>query len=340
MAHQPPSPNNEESSEVIEQWLREDGQLNAGPAKLTPLTGGVSCEIYRVDQSDRTFVVKRALARLRVAADWRANVSRNAVEYDFYKTLEAPLSGCIPQVIFHNPERGYFTMEYLGEGWANWKELMLQGNLNPEHGKLSGELLARFHTTTWQDPVLLQRFDTTDNFRQLRTDAYIRTTADKHPDLRDSIRNEADQLETRRICLIHGDFTPKNLLVREGRMMLLDAEVAWFGDPAFDVASVLNHLSLKALYHHPKTVTWEESALASWNAYCNGLGTRMDKALESRCIRLLAILMLARVDGKSPVEYFKSDKQQVVREFAREAYQNPSSTIPSMLRAWRQHLSR
>jgi len=100
-------------AEEIEILLREDAQLAPGPVVLTPLGGGVSCEIFKVGQGAKTFVVKRALAKLRVAAEWRADVGRNAVEYAFYETMAGPLSGSVPRVFFHNSTRGYFTMECL-----------------------------------------------------------------------------------------------------------------------------------------------------------------------------------------------------------------------------------
>lgn len=324
----------------LEQWLRDDGQLTPAPAMFTPLGGGVSCEICVVSQEGRKFVVKRALERLRVAADWRADVSRNEVEYNFYKTLEEPLSGCIPKVYSHNPNRGYFTMEYLGEGWSNWKECLLQGHFDPSHGERAGALMAKLHASTWQDNRLNLHFDTTANFRQLRTDPYLRTTAEKHPMVKELLLGEADRLEQSRICLVHGDFSPKNLMIQGDRMMLLDAEVAWFGDPAFDVAFLQTHLFLKALCHTPGNPRWEAVAKATWNAYRDGLGTFMDADLESRCARLLASLLLARVDGKSPVEYLTAFHQEFVRSFALAALKNPPLDPEEMRSAWREHLEK
>ncbi|MBE2205530.1 MAG: phosphotransferase [Chthoniobacterales bacterium] len=323
----------------IEHWLREDGQLTSAPATLTPLGGGVSCEIHVVTQEDRAFVVKRALERLRVAADWRADVSRNTVEYDFYKSLAEPLSGGLPEAYFHNPVRGYFTMEYLGGEWSNWKESLLQGRFDPLHGERAGALLAKLHSATWRDDRLLLRFDTTENFRQLRTDPYLRTTAEKHPAVREMLMAEADRLESSRICLVHGDFSPKNLMIRDHRMVLLDAEVAWFGDPAFDAAFLQAHFFLKGIFHAPHDTLWEIVAESAWEAYCAGLGTLRDQNLEFRCVRLLAILLLARVDGKSPVEYLSPSRQEVVRAFALDALKNLPGSFHAMRTSWRNHLA-
>lgn len=325
---------------LLEQWLREAGQLSSGPAVFTPFGGGVSSEIFKVTQKDRAFVVKRALSRLRVAGEWQADVSRNATEQAFYKAMAKPLSGSVPRVFFHDPERGYFTMEYLGEGWKNWKELLLQGVIEPEHGRLAGELLGKLHASTWRDAVLEKQFDTTANFRQLRTDPYLRTAAQRHPELAAILERGATDLESRRLCLVHGDFSPKNLLLHEHRLMLLDAEVAWFGDPAFDVSFLLTHLMLKGLLHAPRQTAWEQTALAAWEAYNRILGDRRleDSHFETRCAFLLSALLLARVDGKSPVEYLPPAKQQTTRAFALKTLRHPASGMQGMLADWRADL--
>lgn len=323
----------------IEKWLREDGQLDAGPARLTPLTGGVSCEILKVEQGDRKFVVKRALAKLRVASEWLADVSRNAVEFDFFWTMKDALAGSIPQALFHNPDRGYFTMEYLEEGWSNWKELLLAGNIDPAHGILAGTLMGKLHSHSWQDQGLAKTFDTLENFRQLRMDPYLRTAAKFRPEVREELLKEADRIESCHLCLIHGDFSPKNLLLKGSRMVLLDAEVANFGDPSFDVAFLQTHLFLKGLYCAPKSVIWEETAKSAWDSYCEIMGDRMNETLEKHCAHLLAALMLARVDGKSPVEYLPAPKQDLTRRFAISMLLEKPSTMQAMRTNWSHYLS-
>lgn len=326
------------SANEIENLLREDGQLLPGPALLTPLGGGVSCEIFKVEQGAKTFIVKRALAKLRVAAEWRVDVGRNAVEYAFYDTMARPLAGSLPRVFFHNPARGYFTMECLEEGWRNWKDLLLQGSMEAVHGKLAGTLLGALHVITWQDARLKEKFDTTANFRQLRTDPYLRTTAEQHPEVAPQLLAEADRVENCRVCMVHGDFSPKNLLLQKDRMVLLDAEVAWFGDPAFDVAFFLTHLFLKGLHHAPRPIAWEETARAAWTIYFQALGHRATAGLESRCANLLAAILLARIDGKSPVEYLAPKKQQTARAFAVESLRHPVPDLETMTITWSHHL--
>ncbi|MEO8206382.1 MAG: phosphotransferase [Chthoniobacterales bacterium] len=322
----------------IEEWLREDGQVGDGPVVFTPLTGGVSCEIYKVAQGAKVFVLKRALAQLRVAAEWKADVSRNATEYLFYHEMAEPLEGFVPRVLFHNPVRGYFLMEYLEEDWKNWKQEMLRGVMDVSYAQSAGELMGKLHGGSWQDGRMKKLFATTANFRQLRTDPYLRTTAERLPEVRELLLAEADRLENNPTCLVHGDFSPKNMLVKGTRILLLDAEVAWFGDPAFDIAFLHTHLFLKALHLPAQRARFLQMSESAWTTYKNVMGDRVDETLESHGARLLAMLLLARVDGKSPVEYLNADQQAIVRNFFVRVVKKPFSRMDEIRNAWGTHL--
>jgi len=318
----------------IEDMLRGDGQLVPGPVVITPLTGGVSCEIFRVGQGGRRFVVKRALARLRVAEEWLADTSRNETEFTFYDTLARTLAGAIPRVFFHNPQRGYFIMEDFGEGWQNWKTLLLGGVFESAHGALAGTLLAKLHGGTWRQQALRERFDSRANFRQLRTDPYFRAAAARHPELRGLLLDEADALERSGVCLIHGDFSPKNILVSGGRMVLLDAEVACWGDPAFDVAFLQAHLFLKGLHFFPQHPDWGAVAAAAWDTYRHAMSARLEDGFDQRCVRTLAALLIARVDGKSPVEYLSEKNRANVRSAAATLLKEPPCDLRQARDLW------
>ena len=117
-------------------------------------------------------------------------------------------------------------------------------------------------------------------------------------------------------ALVHGDVSPKNILIGRRGPVFLDAECAWYGDPAFDLAFCLNHLLLKCL--------WNRRAASRFLACFDAPGRDLSRAastgrrattLEARAARLLPALLLARIDGKSPVEYItaESDKGRVRR---------------------------
>jgi len=333
-----------DEQQLLRHRLLDEGVIRSDSAKMTPLVGGISSEIYRVVDGEQTFVVKRALKQLRVEQPWFANTARNQYEQAFLRYVAGFRPDAVPRLIFSNPTVDYFCMEYLS-GFSNWKEDLLAAPCDENlcHANLSdsaGTLLAQIHAHSWGDPAAERDFDTTENFEQLRIDPYLRATAAKNPALAEPILLEADRLRQSRKCLVHGDFSPKNLLHREGRLVVLDCEVAWYGDPAFDMAFFLNHLCLKALYHLPKRPPLAMFVEAAWEAYQKTNPHALQ--IEAHTSRLLPMLLLARVDGKSPVEYLTDDgKLRCIREFASAQILRASPLdLSSLLEDWFTHIHR
>ncbi len=163
---------------------------------------------------------------------------------------------------------------------------------------------------------------------------YLLTTGARHPALRSHFDAEALRVESTREALVHGDFSPKNILIRGDRMVLLDCEVAWYGDPVFDVAFFLNHLFLKALHHAPRRCGGEEMVGAFWRAYVNERSADEAQTIEKRLVPLLLMLLLARVDGKSPVEYLAAPKRKFIRAFVTKHLPSPPESLRALRDIW------
>jgi aminoglycoside phosphotransferase (APT) family kinase protein len=311
--------------------LQRDGVARAPDARLTPLTGGVSCEIYLVEDGAERFVVKRALAKLKVKADWFADISRNRYEWEYIRYVAKFLPAAVPALRRCSAADNYFAMEHLNGSFLNWKQLLLAGKANMKHAGRAGNILAQIHRHSAGDPEAMRLFDTTQNFFQLRIESYLLTTAVKHPALRALFEAEAARLASACECLVHGDFSPKNILISPERMVLLDCEVAWYGEPAFDLAFLLNHFFLKALLHAPNDVGMRPMIEKFWSEY---QAVRPALEMEPRVGRLLLMLMLARVDGKSPVEYLDSDRQQFIREFVGSELPTGNFSLSHIADSW------
>ena len=313
------------------QQLLRDGVISGDGAICEPLIGGVSSDIYRVEDGDRTFVVKRALSQLKVEAEWYADPARNRYEVAYLQRVREIVAESVPAVFSHSETGGYFTMELLGSEFLNWKSLMLRGHFETDHAKTAGNILGKIHCHTWADADARANFDTTDGFQDLRLEPYLLATAAKHAELNDRIIAEADRIRDSRQCLVHGDFSPKNLLFCGQRMMILDCEVAWFGDAAFDVAFLLNHLVVKSLHVTSHRESCLKMVAIAWRAYRSEMA---ESDIEADVIRLLPMLMLARVDGKSPVEYLDGSEQNLVRQFAIDSIRHPVGKIADWLPLW------
>jgi aminoglycoside phosphotransferase (APT) family kinase protein len=314
--------------------LRRNGHVVDPQARLAPLNGGVSSEIYLVEDGVKKFVVKRALPKLKVRDNWFADVSRNRSERDYLAYVSRIIPGAVPQLYFSSPADGYFAMEYLGDGFLNWKTLLLAGDFRARHAELAGNILGEIHRRTAVADEIRRQFDTTANFHQLRVEPYLLTTGERHPALRAIFDAEAEQIEATREVLVHGDFSPKNILIQGDRMVLLDCEVAWNGDPAFDVVFLLNHLFLKSLHHAPGGAELQNMVDVFWRAYVRQLAAVDAARIERRLVPLLLMLLLARVDGKSPVEYLTPPRQEFIRAFVYKHLPSPPERLAGLCAIW------
>lgn len=317
--------------------LQKTGRVQSPQATIVPLTGGVSSEIWLVTDGLERFVVKRALPKLNVRDDWFADPARNGVEHDCLAYLGRIAPGSVPRILFRDAEAGLFGMEFVR--FVNWKAELLGGAVREEDATRAAQLMATIHGASWGDAEVQARFQTWPNFFALRVEPYLLTAGMRHPKLRGLFAEEAERLGRTPLALVHGDFSPKNMLVSRERLVLLDCEAAWFGDPAFDAAFLLNHLFLKALHVPSWRKEYLRLACVCWTEYRRGLAGRFDENLSSRIGRLLLMLMLARIDGKSPVEYIVEErKKELVRDFVGRMLRAGAFALEEIASDWRRSL--
>jgi aminoglycoside phosphotransferase (APT) family kinase protein len=319
-------------SEIAE-LLSRNGLCAAGDQPRTEaLAGGVSSDIWRVDLAGGPVCVKRALPRLRVSQRWEAPVSRNRYEYEWFRVAGEAAPGAVPRVLFRDGDA--FAMEYL-EPAAHpvWKEALRQGRADPAFAAQVGRTLAAIHAATAGRDDLARRFPTDDIFYAIRLEPYLVATANAHPDLADRLAALVAATAKTKACLVHGDVSPKNILCGPRGPVFLDAECAWYGDPAFDLAFCLNHLLLKCLW----VPAARAALLACFDAlYLGYLEKASFEGLESRTAALLPALLLARVDGKSPVEYLTQSDREIVRRAARPLVASPVEKLHDVRQAWQE----
>jgi aminoglycoside phosphotransferase (APT) family kinase protein len=303
---------------------------------LAPLAGGVSSDIYRVELPGNVICVKRALRKLRVAADWQVPVERNRWEVEWMRVAGGIVPGAVPQILGEDRPSGIFAMTWLPpDEYPVWKKMLVQGEADTRTAAAVGDVLGRIHAATADRPDIAARFPTDALFQAIRLDPYLVTTARAHPDLSRQLLGLVATTGTTRRTLVHGDFSPKNILVGVEGPVFLDAECAWYGDPAFDLAFVLNHLLLKGVWRPDRRSDYLAMFAALCAAYRSRLTWEPWAALEARTAALLPGLMLARVDGKSPVEYVTDERDRnAIRMFARAHLQRPVTSLTALAHAW------
>jgi aminoglycoside phosphotransferase (APT) family kinase protein len=299
------------------------------------LTGGVASDIGVVTLTDRTVCVKFALAKLSVAEDWFAPVHRSRAEYAWLHAASQVAPYAVPALYGWSERENGFAMEFIqGDDVYLWKQALLDG-APPRGGAAAvGDVLGRIHATSTRPDFDATPFDNADDFNALRLEPYLRFTATRHPELAGRLVRLADALYANRTVLVHGDVSPKNILMRKARPVILDAECAAMGDPAFDVSFCLNHLLLKSI-HLPASRDRLRAEIAEFRAaYAPHVAWESVPALEERVAHLLPALMLARVDGKSPVEYLSADARDRVRAFAAATISNPAADLDAFMYAF------
>ncbi len=323
---------------VVAQGLAAGGD----DVRWEALAGGVSSDIWKVEGPRGVFCVKAALPRLKVASDWQAPVARNAHEWEWLRFAHAARPGSVPLPLAHDARIGAFAMAYLDpQEYPVWKRLLLEGRVDAAVAREVANGLAFLHGASAGRRELRERFATLDIFHAIRIEPYLLATARRHPGAGAALERLAEDLAMRSIALVHGDVSPKNILVGPAGPVFLDAECAWFGDPAFDAAFCMNHFLLKCLARRGDAGAFLDLFAAFASAYFALVAWEDRVALEERVARLLPALLLARVDGKSPVEYVTSERDRdLVRGAALPLLGEAPKQVAEVARRWREALAR
>lgn len=315
--------------------------LHGATPRGEPLTGGVSSDIWRIDLPSGSICVKRALPQLRVAADWKAPVERNLYEARWMQAASRSVPGATPALLGQDTTTGTLAMAYLPpERYPLWKAQLRDGLVDPAFAASVAATLGRIHAATAADPSLASAFPTDAIFHDIRLEPYLTQAGRAHPALADRLQRLIETTQRNKHALVHGDVSPKNILCGPEGPVFLDAECAWWGDPAFDLAFCLNHLMLKCLWVPVAREKLLESFQAMTEAYLPLVDWEPLTAVEARAAHLLPALFLARVDGKSPVEYITQDHHRnQVRSVARCLLVDPPDRLEDVAQAWKEELT-
>lgn len=289
---------------------------DAGAIQIRELGGGVSNTVLLVECGSKRFVLKQSLGKLRVEQEWlsdRMRIHRECAAMDALGPHLPPES--VPRILFEDQANCIFAMSAAPERAETWKALLLRGDIDTGVAARIGQMLGCIIGESRKRPDWKARFSDQTVFDQLRLDPYYRTTAQRHPGLAVFFDRLIQKARTRRISLVHGDWSPKNFLVNGGSVMAIDFEVVHYGDAAFDAAFLTNHLVLKAFYRPHWRSGYRSAALAFRDAVMDTV-RELPEGLEQDTIEHLAGLLLARIDGKSPAEYIQEEAMKArVRTF-------------------------
>lgn len=270
------------------------------------LKGGVSNRtVFVARPTGERWVLKQALRRLRVEVEWLSapeRIEREALGMRWLAELLPP--GSVPALVFEDPGPHLLAMTAVPDPHRNWKAMLLAGELDVDHVRqFAGMLRAMHRGGVARREEAADVFGDTTFFETLRLEPYYEYTATRVPRAASFLRGVIEENRANRITIVHGDYSPKNVLVHDGRLVLLDHEVIHFGDPAFDIGFAMTHLLSKAHHVVAHCARFAEAAELFWRVYEDG------GPMEPRCVRNTLACLLARVDGRSPLEYLTEEER-------------------------------
>lgn len=326
-----------EGNEALRGSLLRMGLIGVGEVpSFTALTGGVSSEIVLAITAHGPICIKRALPKLKVTADWAAPVERNSAEVAWMKLAARVVPGAVPAILGEDSEAQAFAMGFLDpSSYPVWKDQLRDGTAVPATAHAVAQILVAIHRATAKDENLAHEFAKDANFYALRLEPYFVSTAAANPDCADALQHVIDIESQIKLALVHGDVSPKNILIGADGPVLLDAECACYGDPAFDLAFCLTHLLLKCVWRPHAASKFLHCFDELATTYLAGVTWEQPEELESRAALLLPAMLLARVDGKSPVEYLvdPTDRERI-RQLVKPLVIEPPKRLATIRTLW------
>lgn len=328
-----------EQPDLLTAYLRDAGHVPPHEQpEICPLSGGVSNRTVLVRRSNgEAWVIKQALAKLRVKVDWFSSperIHREAEGLRWLARLAPP--GSVPGFVFEDHVHHLLAMQAVPQPHDNWKQRLLDGKLNMDHVNQFGTLLGTIQRRAYEvgEPVR-EAFSDSSFFESLRLEPYYAYTASQLPEAAPFLHTLIADTRASRFTLTHGDFSPKNVLVHHNRLILLDHEVIHFGDPAFDIGFSMTHLLSKA--HHVTALrgAFAQAANRYWQTYVEHVrDLPWYDGLEARAVRHTLACLLARVDGRSPLEYLDSVERLNQRQAVLRVLPQSIDTLPTLIEAF------
>jgi streptomycin 6-kinase len=293
------------------------------------LAGGVSGTVLAVRGPGVSLVVKQALPKLRVAEEWLAPVRRTDTEAAALRVAERLVPGRVPPVVDSDDAAHVLVLRHAPPGWRNWQAELLDGRAHAASGRWAGETLGRLHAGTAGDAEIAAAFGDYEAFAHLRLDPYHGTVTERLPQLAEALQPLVEELREARICLVHGDYAPKNVLLGPDGAWVLDMEVAHYGHPVFDLAFFLAFPLLTALQLPELAPACSELAESFLAAY-DRRAPRLVPSAESVTAHTGAML-LARTDGRSPATFLSARALKRARALGRQLLLDPAPDLAAVV---------
>ena len=308
--------------------------------KSIKITEGVSSDIWHVKtEIGLEFCIKRALKKLTVKEDWFAPVSRSNFEASYFKACQNVNSKSFPKILGHDKKNYILAMEWFRpEKYILWKKKLLDISFDKKEANLISNILNKKHSYFYDNSKFKTEFENDKTFYDIRIEPYIIFTSNSYPEHKNYFVDAAKSLVSNKKTVIHGDFSPKNILIGPDFPVILDAETACWGDPIFDLAFCNNHIILKSILNSSNKKKYMLLSKEFIETYISKINWEDKNSFIDRFLKLVPLLILARLDGKSPIEYYQDKHVKKARTLGLKVLDDKIKNINSFFSIWENYV--
>lgn len=299
---------------ISAQEILDASGIDSSEAVFNRITGGVSSNTYAASLPGRGVVIKQARAQLDVAQEWTANPNRVLAEAEGLSWFHELTPDHVPSPIAVVEHLHGLVLPMAPQPSPDLRTVIVEnpGDFDPRWPSLLGEILSVWHAADYR-PALGSALDDTSRLLDLRIDPFYLDMAHRWPEHAGAIEALAEELLSVRTAVVHGDFTPKNVLcLPGGDLWVVDTEVCHIGNPVIDTASMLAQLVIKALHYRTDSPT----AHALTRARGAFLGALAPLSTPSSLNAHIGVFLAVRVAGRSRVPYLDEPTRQIVATVA------------------------
>ena len=327
----------ETSTDLLQALKKMDLLANGDRAQVSPMPGAMSSELRKVELGWGKVCLKKSRPLL-AGSDSDVPMERSRYEYQWLKLARSALGEAVPEV--YGEHEAMFAMEYLDpQTHGSWREQLCSGDISPSTAAAVGRLIGRFHAATANNLAIAQCFPSDAAFIVLRIQQLFVAGAASQSGVAKRLLELAAMLRECRIALIHGNLCPENVLVGSRGPILIDAQCASYGDPAFDLASCLAELLLLGVW----APLWRDPYLncyaAFQAAYLQRINWEGPEQTEERAALLLPAILLGAARGGLPSRHlYETEKRDLVASIARKLLTEPVFRLSAVRETWRRAL--
>lgn len=304
------------------------------------ITEGVSSDIWYVKtEKGLEFCIKRALKKLTVKEDWFAPISRSNFEVAYFKACQNINTESFPKILGHDKKKYILAMEWFKpEKYILWKKKLLDMTFETKDGYTISNILREKHSYFHNKSDYKKEFENDKTFYDIRIEPYILFTSKSYPKYENCFIDAAKSLVLNKKTVIHGDFSPKNILIGPQFPIILDAETACWGDPVFDLAFCNNHIILKSILNTSNKKEYILLSKKFIETYINKINWEEKSNFIDRFLKLIPLLVLARLDGKSPIEYYQNKHIKKARALSLKILDDKIKDINNFFSIWEKYV--